>query len=62
VLLLALLRRRRQFRADQRHLQQRLERLEREREEEPAEIVAGYEVVTRRLEPLGMVYLWPQNR
>lgn len=52
----------RQFRADQRHMQQRLERLEREREEEPAEIVAGYQVVSRRLEPLGLVYLWPQNR
>jgi len=52
----------RQFRADQRHMQQRLERIEREREEQPAEIVAGYEVMARRLEPLGLVYLWPHNR
>jgi len=52
----------RQFRADQRHMEQRLERLERERQEQPQEIIAGYEVVARRLEPLGLVYLWPHNR
>ncbi|MEX1369344.1 MAG: DISARM system SNF2-like helicase DrmD [Nannocystaceae bacterium] len=52
----------RQFRADQRHMQQRLQRLEREREQQPQEIIAGYEVVARRLEPLGLAYLWPHNR
>ena len=52
----------RQFQQDQKYMARRLERIEREREEEPAQIHAGYQVVARRLEPLGLVYLWPQNR
>ena len=53
---------RRQFQQDQKHMQSRLEAIGAEREREPAQIVAGYEVMARRLEPLGMVYLWPEKR
>jgi len=53
---------RRQFKADQEHMGNRLKALAAEREREPAEIVAGYEVMARRLEPVGLVYLWPQGR
>lgn len=53
---------RRQFQQDQRHMQARLAALATEREREPAQIIAGYEVMARRLEPIGLVYLWPQNR
>ena len=49
----------RQLRADMRHWGRRLESLERELEEEPARIRAGYEVRARRVEPVGLVYLWP---
>ena len=50
---------RRQLAADQRHWQRRLEAIESELSSEPARIKASYEVVTHRLEPAGLVYLWP---
>jgi SNF2 family DNA or RNA helicase len=50
---------RRQLAADQRHWQRRLETIESELSSEPARIKASYEVVTYRLEPAGLVYLWP---
>jgi superfamily II DNA or RNA helicase len=50
---------RRQLRADRAHWRRRLERIERELEEEPARVRASYEVRARRLEPVGLVYLWP---
>lgn len=50
---------RRQLAADQRHWQRRLETIESELSSEPARIKASYEVVTHRLEPAGLVYLWP---
>jgi superfamily II DNA or RNA helicase len=50
---------RRQLAADQRHWQRRLEAIEAELSSEPARIKASYEVVTHRLEPAGLVYLWP---
>ncbi len=37
----------------------RLANIGRELEEQPARILAGYEVRARRLEPVGIVYLWP---
>lgn len=49
----------RQLHANMRHWGVRLESLERELEEEPARIRAGYEVRARRVEPVGLVYLWP---
>ena len=37
----------------------RLASIGREIEEQPARILAGYEVRAQRLEPVGIVYLWP---
>lgn len=50
---------RRERAADRRHWQARLARLETEIRDEPARIRASYEVQAHRLEPVGMVYLWP---
>ena len=50
---------RRERAADRRHWKNRLERLEREIVEEPARVRASYEVRAHRLEPVGLVYLWP---
>ncbi|MEQ8665632.1 MAG: DISARM system SNF2-like helicase DrmD [Rhodospirillales bacterium] len=52
---------RRQLRADRRHWQERLIRLEEELETEPARVRASYEVRARRLEPVGLVYIWPRS-
>jgi superfamily II DNA or RNA helicase len=37
----------------------RLSAIDHEIEEQPARILAGYEVSAQRLEPVGIVYLWP---
>ena len=50
---------RRERAADRRHWKNRLERLEREIVDEPARVRASYEVRAHRLEPVGLVYLWP---
>jgi hypothetical protein len=50
---------RREREADRRHWQHRLDRLERELREEPKRIRESYEVRAHRLEPVGLVYLWP---
>jgi hypothetical protein len=50
---------RRERAADHRHWQSRLVRLEKEIREEPARIRASYDVTAHRLEPVGLVYLWP---
>jgi hypothetical protein len=52
---------RRERAADRRHWQVRLARLESEFRDEPARIRASYEVHAHRLEPVGMVYLWPAS-
>jgi hypothetical protein len=49
----------RQFAANQKHWAVRLRALEAEIEAEPARIQAGYEVRAQRVEPVGLVYLWP---
>jgi hypothetical protein len=33
-----------------------------EAEEEPKAILKSYEVLRRRVEPIGLVYLWPTTR
>lgn len=48
-----------QRRADRRHWEQRLRSLERELSEEPARVREGYRVRAARVEPVGLVYLWP---
>jgi hypothetical protein len=54
-----LLEERREREADRRHWETRLGRLERELREEPARLRNSYEVRAHRLEPVGLVYLWP---
>ena len=49
----------RQLRSDLRHLKTRVGRIDGEKETEPARIRRAYEVRARRLEPIGLVYLWP---
>ncbi len=49
----------RQLRADQKHWQRRLEVIETELSSEPKRISDSYRVITHRLEPAGLVYLWP---
>ena len=49
----------RQLDADRRHWGRRLADLERELTTEPARIRGVYVVKARRVEPVGLVYLWP---
>ncbi|EKU96517.1 DNA/RNA helicase, superfamily II, SNF2 family [Leptolyngbya sp. PCC 7375] len=49
----------RQLDADRRHWEQRLKDLEQEIEDEPARIEEAYKVKATRVEPVGLVYLWP---
>lgn len=49
----------RQWQDDRLHMEDRLERIDREIEHEPGELEALYRILTRRLEPVGLVYLWP---
>ncbi len=53
---------RRQWENDRKHMAERLESLEREIETEPPELEDLYRVTLRRLEPVGLVYLWPTTR
>ncbi|HZH79424.1 MAG TPA: hypothetical protein VEY88_25615 [Archangium sp.] len=50
---------RRQLEADRRYWARRLESLAREMEEEPVRISASYNSRAQRLEPVGLIYLWP---
>jgi ERCC4-related helicase len=52
---------RREREADRRHWDSRLQRLQRELQEEPARLRLAYEVRAQRLEPVGLVYLWPDS-
>ncbi|MBN1654424.1 MAG: DISARM system SNF2-like helicase DrmD [Deltaproteobacteria bacterium] len=52
----------RQYQDERKWMEQRLKHIENELESEPAEIEALYKVSVRRLEPVGLVYLWPQTR
>jgi len=52
----------RQMESDQRHWEARLRDLEGELEREPGRIRDLYEVKTSRIEPVGLVYLWPVSR
>ena len=51
----------RQLDADMRHWRRRLTQFERDLEREPARIREFYEVRARRVEPVGLVYLWPET-
>ncbi|MCA9664086.1 MAG: DISARM system SNF2-like helicase DrmD [Myxococcales bacterium] len=52
----------RQLERDLEHMQQRLAQIGGELEREPEQLRTLYEVVLSRLEPVGMVYLWPTTR
>ncbi|MEH2273807.1 MAG: DISARM system SNF2-like helicase DrmD [Nostoc sp.] len=49
----------RQLEADRRHWEKRLKALAEEINTEPARIEASYEVRAVRVEPMGLIYLWP---
>ena len=49
----------RQIEADKRHWQIRLAQLEQEIQEEPKRIEEIYQVRATRIEPVGLIYLWP---
>ena len=51
----------RQLDADMRHWRRRLAQFEQDMEREPARIREFYEVRARRVEPVGLVYLWPET-
>jgi hypothetical protein len=51
-----------QFRKEKEHMDRRLVSIEAEIEREPAQIEALYKVALRRLEPVGLVFLWPETR
>ncbi|MDW8373901.1 MAG: DISARM system SNF2-like helicase DrmD [Planctomycetota bacterium] len=51
----------RQFRRDQRVWEQRLDAFERDLATEPQRVRAFYEVRAQRVEPVGLVYLWPET-
>ena len=53
---------REQFEKDVDHMNNRLKRIEDELETEPRQIEELYKVVLSRLEPIGLVYLWPETR
>jgi superfamily II DNA/RNA helicase len=50
----------RQLEADRKHWQKRLDALQDEIDEEPKRIADSYEVKASRIEPVGVVYLWPR--
>ena len=52
---------RRQLEADARSWRLRLEQFTRELEKEPARIREFYNVLATRIEPVGLVYLWPET-
>jgi ERCC4-related helicase len=47
--------------ADRRHWTARLSRLDKELQTEPERILRSYDVKATRLEPVGIVYLWPTS-
>jgi ERCC4-related helicase len=50
---------RRQLEADQRHWKKRVTSLEEDLASEPARIRRSYEVRAQRVDPIGIIYLWP---
>lgn len=53
---------RRQLEADKRYWRARLATLDQEIADEPERVRASYRVKARRIEPVGIVYLWPVAR
>lgn len=53
---------RRQFENDKKHMKQRLTAIDKELESDPESLKKLYEVALQRLEPVGLIYLWPESR
>lgn len=53
---------RNQFEQDKRFMEDRLVAIQKEIETEPQQVAKLYEVVLHRLEPVGLVVLWPETR
>jgi hypothetical protein len=51
----------RQLESDMRSWRSRLEQFERDLKHEPQRIRVFYEVRAKRVEPVGLVYLWPET-
>ena len=51
-----------QFDQDKKYMERRLGAIEDEIEVEPQQIEELYQVAVRRLEPVGLVFLWPASR
>jgi hypothetical protein len=51
-----------QFKKEKEHMDNRLVSIQLEIEREPQQIEALYKVTLRRLEPVGLVFLWPETR
>jgi len=51
-----------QLARDRRHLERRLGRLAEELATEPGELKALYDIKLHRIEPVGLLYLWPEMR
>ncbi|GAC1352644.1 MAG: hypothetical protein NVSMB1_17590 [Polyangiales bacterium] len=51
-----------QFRREQQYMGDRLGKIQDEIQKEPPQIEALYKVALRRLEPVGLVFLWPETR
>ena len=52
----------RQVEADRKYMEGRLEAIDREINEEPEDLKSLYHVSLRRLQPVGLVVLWPKTR
>ena len=51
----------RQYEADRRAWERRLQAIEQELESEPARIADSYSIRAHRVDPIGLVYLWPKT-
>ena len=51
-----------QYENDLKHMKHRLNQIETEITTEPAELRSLYEIELRRVQPVGLVYLWPESR
>ena len=51
----------RQYQADRRAWERRLEEIDRELVEEPRRIIESYTPQAHRIDPIGIVYLWPRT-
>src|SRR6185436_6850125 len=51
-----------QLQSERKHMKERLDAIAHELHSEPVELKALYNVALQRLEPVGLVYLWPTTR